>query len=80
MSRDLIDKYLLWKQQGGECVYSGKSINLRQLLGGEVDVDHILPRWRSLDDSFANKVVCFRNMNRDKGDRTPHEWLSGRPR
>jgi len=79
LSRDLIDKYLLWEQQGGRCVYSGNSISLRELLGGEIQVDHILPRWRSLDDSFANKVVCFRDMNRDKGDRTPHEWLSGRP-
>jgi CRISPR-associated endonuclease Csn1 len=79
LSRDLINKYLLWEQQGGRCVYSGRSISLSQLLGGDIDVDHILPRWRSLDDSFANKVVCFRDMNRDKGDRTPYEWLSGRP-
>lgn len=79
LSRDLITKYLLWEQQSGRCIYSGKSISLSQLLGGEVDVDHILPRWRSLDDSFANKVVCFRDMNRNKGDRTPYEWLSGRP-
>ena len=79
LSRDLIDKYLLWEQQGGRCVYSGKSISLSQLLGGEVDVDHILPRWRSLENSFANKIVCFRDMNRDKGDRTPYEWLNGRP-
>jgi CRISPR-associated endonuclease Csn1 len=78
LSRDLIDKYLLWEQQAGKCVYSGKSISLRHLLGGEVDVDHILPRWRSLDDSFANKVVCFRDMNREKGDQTPYEWLNGR--
>jgi CRISPR-associated endonuclease Csn1 len=80
LSRDLIDKYLLWNDQGGECVYSGKSISLRHLLAGEVDVDHIFPRWRSLDDSFANKVVCFRDMNNEKGDQTPFEWLSGDPK
>jgi CRISPR-associated endonuclease Csn1 len=79
LSRDLIDKYLLWNSQGGYCVYSGRSISLRQLLAGEIDVDHIFPRWRSLDDSFANKVVCFRDMNIEKGDRTPFEWLSGDP-
>lgn len=79
ISRDLIDKYLLWIEQGKRCVYSGRMIGLQQLLGGEVDVDHIFPRWRSLDDSFANKVVCFRDMNREKADRTPFEWLSGDP-
>jgi len=79
LSRDLIDKYLLWEQQGGKCVYSGRSMSLTQLLAGEVDVDHILPRWRSLDDSFMNRVVCFRDVNHEKGDRTPYEWLNGRP-
>jgi len=81
LSRDLIDKYLLWKQQGERCVYSGRTISFRQLLPGtgEVDVDHIFPRWRSLDDSFANKVVCFRDMNHQKGDQTPFEWLAGDP-
>jgi len=79
LSRDLIDKYLLWKQQGERCVYSGRTIGFRQLLAGEVDVDHIFPRWRSLDDSFTNKVVCFRDMNHQKGDQTPFEWLGGDP-
>jgi CRISPR-associated endonuclease Csn1 len=78
-SRDLIDKYLLWEEQAGVCVYSGRCISLKQLIGGEVDVDHILPRWRSLDDSFSNKVACFREMNVEKGDRTPYEWLHGWP-
>jgi CRISPR-associated endonuclease Csn1 len=79
LSRELIDKYLLWQDQGGICVYCGNTISLRQLLSGDIDIDHILPRWRSLDDSFANKVVCFRAMNHEKGDRTPFEWLGGDP-
>ncbi len=79
LSRELIDKYLLWEEQAGVCVYSGRTISLGHLLSGEVDVDHILPRWRSLDDSFGNTVVCFRDMNHEKGDRTPFEWLGGQP-
>jgi CRISPR-associated endonuclease Csn1 len=79
LSRDLIDKYLLWEEQGRQCIYSGRSISLNQLLGGEVDVDHVLPRWRSLDDSFGNKVVCFRDMNHEKGNQTPFEWVGHQP-
>lgn len=75
-SREAIERYLLWLEQGKVCVYSGRPISLVQLLGGEVDVDHILPRSRSLDNSLMNRVVCFRDTNRDKGDRTPHEWLA----
>ncbi|MCC6580042.1 MAG: type II CRISPR RNA-guided endonuclease Cas9 [Phycisphaeraceae bacterium] len=75
-TRDAIDRYLLWEEQERKCVYSGKSISLTQVLGGEVDVDHILPYSRSLDNSLMNRVVCFRQENAGKGDRTPHEWLA----
>jgi CRISPR-associated endonuclease Csn1 len=75
VSRDGIDRVLLWKEQGGRCAYSGQSISLTQLLQGEADIDHILPRSRCLDDSMANKVVAMRLLNQEKGNRTPREWL-----
>ncbi len=75
-TRETINRYLLWAEQGGECVYTGRPISLAQLLGGEVDADHILPKPRSLDDSMMNKVVCFRSANAEKGNLTPYEWLA----
>lgn len=74
-SRESINRYLLWEEQERHCIYSGKPISMAQLLGGAVDVDHILPRSRSLDDSLMNKVVAFRADNADKGNRTVWEWL-----
>ena len=76
VSHDAIERYRLWKEQGEICLYSGRSISPQQLLGGEVDVDHILPYSKSLDNSLANKVVAFRSENERKGQRTPHEWLA----
>lgn len=75
-TRDAIDRYLLWQEQGETCVYSGRPISMAQLFAGEVDIDHILPYSRSLDNSLMNKVVGFRNENAAKGNRTPHEWLA----
>jgi CRISPR-associated endonuclease Csn1 len=75
-TRSKINRYLLWKEQGGHCLYSGEPISPQQLFGGEVDIDHILPYSRSLDDSMANKAVCFVKENRQKGNQTPHEWLA----
>ncbi|MBL8747501.1 MAG: type II CRISPR RNA-guided endonuclease Cas9 [Phycisphaerae bacterium] len=72
---EALERYVLWKEQGEECIYSGRTISPAQLLGGEVHIDHILPRNRSLDNSKMNKVVCFRDANAEKGDRTPREWL-----
>lgn len=75
-NRETINRYLLWEEQGGLCIYTGQIIGLAQLMGGEADVDHILPKARSLDDSGANKVVCYRSANHEKRDRTPCEWLA----
>ncbi len=75
-SRDAINRYRLWKEQGEICLYSGQAISPRQLMEGEADIDHILPRWRSLDNSYMNKVVAFRRENEAKGNRTPYEWLA----
>ncbi|MBL9122083.1 MAG: type II CRISPR RNA-guided endonuclease Cas9 [Planctomycetaceae bacterium] len=74
--RDGVNKYLIWQEQGHECVYCGKPISQSQLFGGEVEVDHILPYSRCLDDSQMNKVVGHVECNRDKGNRTPYEWLA----
>ena len=78
VTRDNILKYMLWEQQGNECIYSGEPISFEKLFGeaGGVEVDHILPRSRTLDDSQMNKVVCLRTSNADKGDQTPYEWLA----
>ena len=73
-----IQKWLLWQEQQEMCPYSGRSISPQQLLSDAVSIDHILPRWRSLDDSMMNKVVCFRDENELKRDQTPAEWLDGR--
>jgi CRISPR-associated endonuclease Csn1 len=76
VTRDAIDRYLLWEEQRRECVYSGRSISQAQLFGGEIDVDHVLPRVRSLDNSWMNRALCFRSENADKKDQTPWEWLA----
>ena len=77
-NRDAILLYRLWEQQNRTCLYSGKSIGFKQLFNGEVNIDHIYPR-RAQDDSFMNKVVCFRTENAAKGDQLPAEWLAHDP-
>ena len=77
-TRDNILRYQLWLEQNQKCIYTGRMISQSQLFSdaGGIDVDHILPRSRTLDDSQANKVLCFREANSEKGNRTPYEWLA----
>lgn len=73
VTRADLERYKLWEEQNHRCIYTGESISLNQLFGGEVDVDHILPYSRTLDDSRSNKVVCTRTANAQKGNLTPAE-------
>ncbi len=53
------------------CVYSGKPIGIEKLYSAEIEIDHILPFSATLDDGIANKVLCTRESNREKGNRAP---------
>ncbi len=65
------------KPEDRVCIYSGKPIGIAMLFSGEVDIDHILPWSKTLDDSQANKLLCLKSANRQKRNRTPSdvpEW------
>jgi len=70
--RDDILKYRLWRECKASA-YSGNPISKTQLFSAEVQIDHILPYSRSLEDSYMNKVLCFTSENAEKGNRTPLE-------
>lgn len=72
-----IVKYRLWEEQGGICLYSGEKIDINDLFsqGGGYDVDHILPYSITFDDSYRNKVLVKASENRQKGNRTPYEYI-----
>lgn len=66
-------KYRLWKEQEKKCAYSGKMIGMTELFTHAIEVDHILPYKKTLDNSYMNKVICLSEKNKEKGDRTPWE-------
>ena len=65
-TEDLVDRYILWEEQGRMCLYTGKSISLADLLSGNsFDIEHTIPRSMSGDDSLANKTLCDAKYNRE---------------
>ena len=76
---DDLQRYELWKEQGGRCLYSDTEIPLPGVLASNnaYQVDHILPWARFGDDSFRNKTLCTTGSNQKKQGRTPFEWLGG---
>ncbi|HEX7361358.1 MAG TPA: type II CRISPR RNA-guided endonuclease Cas9, partial [Bryobacteraceae bacterium] len=72
-----IEKYLLAMEAKWRCPYTGAEYGFTDVFGDHptVDIEHIVPRSRSLDDSFLNKTLTFRSTNIEKGNDTPREWL-----
>jgi CRISPR-associated endonuclease Csn1 len=79
ISRKVIEKYKLYEQQDGLCMYSGVKMELAQVLRGEgIDVDHIIPQSRLFDDSFQNKVLAYRKENEKKGNETAYDFMKSK--
>jgi CRISPR-associated endonuclease Csn1 len=79
-----VERVILCRQQKGMCPYTdltpgarGKMITDDQAAKGtDIEIDHIVPESRSQDNYLNNKVLCCRQANRGKGNRTPKEWLT----
>ena len=74
VSHDNILKFKLWEECKQTCPYTGVAIPVSKLFTGEIQIEHIHPWSRSLNDSFNNKTLCYANENRRKGDKTPFEF------
>ena len=74
-----IEKWLLWEELNPAraldrcCPYTGKQISAVDLLSKSFEIEHILPRSRTLDDSRSNKTVSYWKANRLKSNMTPWE-------
>lgn len=77
ITHDNILLYKLWEECKKTCPYTGQPIPLHKLFMGEIQIEHIHPWSRSLNDSFSNKTLCYADENRRKGDKTPFEFYGG---
>lgn len=76
--KNLVLKLKLWNEQEGICLYSGKPISIEDLLHnqGLFEIDHIIPKSISFDDSRSNKVLVYRTENQEKKNQTPYLYLN----
>lgn len=70
-----IKKLYLYYLQQGKCMYSGETIELKDLMNNNLyDIDHIYPRHFIKDDSIENNLVLVKKqINNHKSDTFPLE-------
>lgn len=76
-SKSIFNKLRLWHLQDGICLYSLTSIKIEDLLENpdHYEIDHIIPRSVSFDDSMNNKVLVKKDENQKKGNMTPFQYF-----
>jgi CRISPR-associated endonuclease Csn1 len=84
-TRKDLQKMKLWAELNPKdptnrcCIYTGEVISITRLFSPEVEIEHILPFSRTLDDSLNNKTVSMVKANRYKGNQTPFEAFGSSP-
>jgi len=84
-TRDDIQKMRLWVELNRDdvtdrcCPFTGERISIARLFSSAIEIEHILPYSRTLDDSMNNKTVAMVKANRDKGNQTPFEAFGHSP-
>ncbi len=59
-------KYILWKEQNHQCLYTAAQISICDFLGGKTiyDIEHTIPRSKFHDNSMSNKTLVNDEFNR----------------
>ncbi|MGB0683852.1 MAG: type II CRISPR RNA-guided endonuclease Cas9 [Magnetovibrionaceae bacterium] len=69
----------LHRLQEGLCLYSGEAISNEALFDGSVEIDHILPRSKTLDDGISNLALVFKDKNQRKQNQSPYDAFGTEP-
>jgi CRISPR-associated endonuclease Csn1 len=77
ISKEDFDKYKLWIEQGYKSPYTNRMIKLTDLFdGNKYNIDHVFPQASITNDSLSNKVVCEREINKEKSSQTGREFVN----
>ena len=58
----------LWNRDKNKCQYTGKT-----LTNSNGNIDHVVPKSRGGKTTWTNCVLCHKDVNSKKGDKTPSE-------
>ena len=71
-----LQRYKLWLDQKYCSPYTGQPIPLSHLFTTDYEIEHVIPKARFFDDSFTNKVICEREINKLKSNLLGLEFIT----
>jgi len=66
------------KRNGYKTLYSNQYVSREILFSDEIDIEHIIPQALLFNDSYANKTIEFKDINREKGKETARDFVESK--
>ncbi len=66
-------KEKIFDKLNSTCIYTGEELNKDNL--NLYELDHIFPKSRGGPNIRDNYVITTKNTNKEKGNRTPYQWI-----
>lgn len=77
VSKADIERYKLWEEFDEVSPYEPNvKIGLHELFTNKFEIEHIIPKSRFFDDSFANKTIASSYINKNKNNLTAYDFMS----
>ncbi|MFB2119792.1 type II CRISPR RNA-guided endonuclease Cas9 [Parapedobacter sp. 2B3] len=73
-----VTRYILWEETAQRCLYCSNPVKATDMLTGNADIEHILPKSRSFNNALSNYIITHRKCNSDKGQRTAYDFIASK--
>ncbi|WP_438969291.1 type II CRISPR RNA-guided endonuclease Cas9 [Nonlabens sp.] len=68
--------FLELEKNGFKDIFRNQPIKHEDLFSKKIDIEHIIPKALTYDDSYSNKTLAFREDNLKKADRTAIDFIT----
>jgi len=73
-----VQRMRLWEETDHVCLYCGQHIQQSDFLSGTAEIEHILPKSRSANDSLSNKILSHYRCNKEKDNATGYDYVASK--
>jgi len=73
-----VGRFKLWEETNKICLYCNNPIQMSDIIKGQAEIEHILPKSRSFSNAMSNFILAHRKCNMDKGQMTAYDYMANK--
>lgn len=73
-----VKRFILWDETSQKCLFCNNAISGTDMLTGNANIEHILPKSRSFNNAMTNYIIAHEKCNTDKGQMTAYDFMNSK--